>query len=93
MLCARRGRPEHTGPDNAEVARMSAEANSRPLNLTPVLADRDGQPSITCKFVIIGLANRPGPDGTGPFPSVATLVAAGSLDGRPQDAPGPQHRR
>jgi hypothetical protein len=31
-------------------------------------------PSSACRFVLVGLANRVGPDGTGAFPSVATLV-------------------
>ncbi|MGP7999530.1 MAG: helix-turn-helix domain-containing protein [Streptosporangiaceae bacterium] len=44
------------------------------LNLAPVPADRGGQPSSACKFVLVGLANHAGPDGTGAFPSVATLV-------------------
>jgi hypothetical protein len=40
----------------------------------PVPADRGGQPSTACKFVLVGLANHAGPDGTAAFPSVATLV-------------------
>jgi Helix-turn-helix domain len=35
---------------------------------------RGGQPSSACTFVLVGLANHAGPDGTGAFPSVATLV-------------------
>ena len=42
--------------------------------VAPVPADRGGQPSSACKFVLVGLANHAGPDGTGAFPSVATLV-------------------
>ena len=53
---------------------MSVEAISRALNLAPVPADRAGQPSTACKFVLVGLANHAGPDGTGAFPSAATLV-------------------
>ena len=53
---------------------MSVEAISWALNLAPVPADRGGQPSSACKFVLVGLANHAGPDGTGAFPSVATLV-------------------
>jgi hypothetical protein len=53
---------------------VSVEAISRALNLAPVPADRGGQPSSACKFVLVGLANHAGPDGTGAFPSVATLV-------------------
>jgi pyocin large subunit-like protein len=53
---------------------MSVEAISWALNLAPVPAGRSGQPSRACKFVLVGLANHAGPDGTGAFPSVATLV-------------------
>jgi Helix-turn-helix domain len=53
---------------------VSVEAISWALNLAPVPADRGGQPSSACKFVLVGLANHAGPDGTGAFPSVATLV-------------------
>jgi Helix-turn-helix domain len=53
---------------------MSVEATSWALNLAPVPAGRSGQPSRACKFVLVGLANHAGPDGTGAFPSVATLV-------------------
>src|SRR6266581_8090536 len=54
---------------------VSVEAISWALNLAPVPADRGGQPSSACKFVLVGLANHAGPDGAGAFPSVATLVA------------------
>ena len=53
---------------------VSVEAISWALNLAPVPADHGGQPSSACKFVLVGLANHAGPDGTGAFPSVATLV-------------------
>jgi Helix-turn-helix domain len=53
---------------------VSVEAISWALNLAPVPADRGGQPSTACKFVLVGLANHAGPDGTAAFPSVATLV-------------------
>jgi len=53
---------------------VSVEAISWALNLAPVPADRGGQPSSACKFVLVGLANHAGSDGTGAFPSVATLV-------------------
>jgi hypothetical protein len=53
---------------------VSVEAISRALNLAPVPAGRGGQPSSACKFVLVGLANHAGPDGTAAFPSVATLV-------------------
>jgi len=53
---------------------VSVEAISWALNLAPVPAGRGGQPSSACKFVLVGLANHAGPDGTGAFPSVATLV-------------------
>ena len=32
------------------------------LNLAPVPADRSGQPSTACKFVLVGLANYAEPD-------------------------------
>jgi hypothetical protein len=63
---------------------MSVEAMSWALNLAPVPADRSGQPSSACKFVLVGLANHAGPDGTGAFPSVATLgptLAGARTDG------------
>jgi hypothetical protein len=61
---------------------MSLEAMSWALNLAPVPADRGGQPSSACKFVLVGLANHAGPDGTGAFPSVATLVRYTGLSER-----------
>ena len=61
---------------------MSVEAISWALNLAPVPADRGGQPSSACKFVLAGLANHAGPDGTGAFPSVATLVRYTGLSER-----------
>jgi hypothetical protein len=59
---------------------VSVEAISWALNLAPVPADRGGQPSTACKFV--GLANHAGPDGTGAFPSVATLIRYTGLSER-----------
>ena len=41
-----------------------------------------GQPSSACKFVLVGLANHAGPDGTAAFPSVATLVRYTGLSER-----------
>ena len=61
---------------------MSVEAISWALNLAPVPADRSGHPSSACKFVLVGLANHAGPDGTGAFPSVATLVRYTGLSER-----------
>jgi hypothetical protein len=61
---------------------MSVEAIPWALNLTPVPADRGGQPSSACKFVLVGLANHAGPDGTRAFPSVATLVRYTGLSER-----------
>ena len=61
---------------------MSVEAISWALNLAPVPRDRGGQPSSACKFVLVGLANHAGPDGTGAFPSVATLVRYTGLSER-----------
>ena len=46
---------------------MSVEAISWALNLAPVPVDSRGQPSSACKFVLVGLANHAGPDGTGAF--------------------------
>ena len=43
---------------------------------------RGGQPSSACKFVLVGLASHAGPDGTGAFPSVATLVRYTGLSER-----------
>jgi len=61
---------------------VSVEVISWALNLAPVPADRGGQPSSACKFVLVGLANHAGPDGTGAFPSVATLVRYTGLSER-----------
>ena len=61
---------------------MSVEAISRALNLAPVPADRGGQPSSACKFVLVGLANHTGLDGTVAFPSVAKLVRYTGLSER-----------
>ena len=61
---------------------MSVEAISWALNLAPVPAERRGQPSSACKFVLIGLANHAGPEGSGAFPSVATLVRYTGLSER-----------
>jgi helix-turn-helix protein len=61
---------------------VSVEAISWALNLAPVPSDGGGQPSSACKFVLVGLANHAGPDGTGAFPSVATLVRYTGLSER-----------
>jgi hypothetical protein len=61
---------------------MGVEAISWALNLAPVPADRGGQPSSACKFVLVGLANHAGPDGSCAFPSVATLVRYSGLSER-----------
>jgi len=61
---------------------VSVEAISWALNLAPVPAGRGGQSSSACKFVLVGLANHAGPDGTGAFPSVATLVRYTGLSER-----------
>jgi hypothetical protein len=47
---------------------VSVEAISWALNLAPVPANHGGQPSSACKFVLVGLANHAGPDGTRPCP-------------------------
>jgi hypothetical protein len=61
---------------------VSVEAISWALNLAPVPADRGGRPSSPCRFVLAGLANHAGPDGTGAFPSVATQVRYTGLSER-----------
>ena len=61
---------------------MSVELISWALNLAPVPADCGGQPSSACKFVLVGLANHAGPDGTAAFPSVATLIRYTGLSER-----------
>ena len=53
---------------------MSVEAVSWALNLAPVPVDAGGKPNSACAFVLVVLANHAGPDGTGAFPSVDTLV-------------------
>src|SRR5258706_14033278 len=70
------------GPSAARWCPVSVEAISWALNVAPVPADRGGQPSSACKFVLVGLANHAGPDGTGAFPSVATLVRYTGLSER-----------
>lgn len=66
----------------AKVVSVSIEAISWALNLAPVPVDRGGRPSSACRFVLVGLANHAGPDGTGAFPSVATLVRYTGLSER-----------
>lgn len=61
---------------------MSVEAISWALTLAPVPADKGGQPSSPCKFVLVGLANHAGPDGSAAFPSVSTLVRYTGLSER-----------
>ena len=53
---------------------MSVEAVSWALNLAPVPVDAARKPNSACAFVLVGLANHAGPDGTAAFPSVDTLV-------------------
>ena len=61
---------------------MSVEAISWALNLAPVPADQGGQPSSACKFVLVGLANHAGPDGSCAFPAVRTLMRYTGLSER-----------
>jgi Helix-turn-helix domain len=61
---------------------MSVEAISWALNLAPVPADRGGQPSSAWKFVLVGLANHAGPDGSCAFPAARTLVRYTGLSER-----------
>ena len=61
---------------------MSVEAISRALNLAPVPAEHNGQPSSSCKFVLAGLSNHAGQDRSGAFPSVRTLIRYTGLSER-----------
>ena len=61
---------------------MSVEAISWALNLAPVPRDQAGKRNSACKAVLIGLANHAGPDGTGAFPAVRTLVRYTDLSER-----------
>jgi hypothetical protein len=56
---------------------VSVESISWALNLAPVPADRGGQPSSACKFVLVGLANHAGPDGTTPGAHRDPICTAG----------------
>jgi hypothetical protein len=60
---------------------VSVEAISWALDLAPC-RPTGGQPSSAGKFVLVGLANHAGPDGTGAFPSVTTLVRYTGLSER-----------
>jgi hypothetical protein len=75
-----RGLAPNTLSNNADQ-RSPASATIRGLH-SPVPADRGGEPSSACKFVIVGVANHAGPDGTGAFPSVATLIRYTGLSER-----------
>jgi hypothetical protein len=61
---------------------VSVEAISWALNLAPVPRDKAGKRNSACKAVLIGLANHAGPDGTGAFPAVRTLVRYTDLSER-----------
>jgi pyocin large subunit-like protein len=61
---------------------VSVEAISWAPSLAPVPADRGGQPSSACKFVLVGLANHAGPDGSCAFPAVRTLMRYTGLSER-----------
>jgi hypothetical protein len=61
---------------------MSVEAISWALNLAPIPRDSGGKRNPACKAVLIGLANHAGPDGTGAFPSIRTLVRYTDLSER-----------
>ena len=56
--------PGRPGGALARRCLVSVEAISWTLNLAPVPADRGGQPSSACKFVLVGLAYHAGPDGS-----------------------------
>jgi len=60
----------------------SVEAISSALNLAPIPRDRGGKRNSACKAALVGLANHAGPDGTGAFPSVRTLVRYTDLSER-----------
>ena len=68
-FCVRAGRALGVGGELAAAhdRSVSVEVISWAPNLAPVPADRGGQPSSACKFVLVGLANHAGPDGTGAF--------------------------
>lgn len=58
---------------------MSVEAYTWALNLAPVPMDKGGarkseQPSSSCAFVLVALANHADPDGTNAFPGVDTIM-------------------
>src|SRR5690348_3117788 len=74
--------PRRTGQRLEDWCAVSVEAISWALNFALVPADRGGQPSSACKFVLVGLANHARPDGTGAFPSVATLMRYTGLSER-----------
>jgi hypothetical protein len=60
----RQGGGPPRGGTAAERRPVSVEAISWALNLAPVPADRGGQPSTACKFVLVGLADHTEPDST-----------------------------
>jgi hypothetical protein len=74
------------GPPGAGLRRggrpVSVEAMSWAFNLAPVPRDPSGKRNSACKAVLVGLANHAGPDGTGAFPSVETLVRYSDLSER-----------
>jgi hypothetical protein len=61
---------------------MGVEAMSWALNLAPVPAEHNGQPSSSYAFVLVGLSNHAGPDRSGAFPSVRTLIRYPGLSER-----------
>src|SRR5258706_10270831 len=70
------------GPSAARWCPVRVEAISWAMTLAQVPADRGGQPSSACKFVLAGLANHAGPDGTGGVRSAAPLVRTAGLSER-----------
>jgi len=81
-LSPQAGEPRVAGQRTFPAVHGERGGVSWALNLAPVPADRGRQPSSACKFVLAGLANHAGPDGTGAFPSVATLVRYTGLSER-----------
>lgn len=79
--------PQAVGPQAARQRTCSAVRGERRGDLLgaqpgPGPADRGGQPSSACKFVLVGLANRAGPDGSCALPAARTLMRYTGLSER-----------
>src|SRR5262249_18430229 len=75
-------RPPESAPPRGRRGPGSVEAVSRAPNPAPVPRGKGRQRNSARKAVLIGLANHAGPDGTGAFPSVRTLVRYTDLSER-----------